>query len=168
MCSENEPKGELMFFSIERSALVFCTLCTFAVTLLAGRLAFAGPAILDDQGVREAAQPIVHTMFCSEAIERSEKPPVRTTIVVNMQPSTYIVESGTVTSKLLGTCGSDSPSSASNALGGTVDIHSFAAGGSLCTKPNGSVQFTVFHDRVLGQSRYATLTIQGVNYNCSL
>ncbi len=152
-----------MFPSLERVALV---LFAFVITLIAATMAFARPAMNFETEEREAAQPIIQSMACKEAIELAQVQKTRTTFVVNMRPSSYVVDSGTVTSPSIGTCGANKPSSAYNALGGTVDIHTFTAGGNLCKERDGSVVFTVFHDRRSGFSRHTTLNIKGVNYNC--
>lgn len=154
-----------MIFSLERIALA---LFAFALTLIAGALVFASPILIDENPTREKAQPVIQAFNCHEAIERAGEQRFRVIFVLDMRPTSFIVESGTVTSKELGTCGANSPHSSFNAMNGSFDIHEFTAGGSLCNERDGSVKFTAYYDRRAGLSRFASLVVKGVPYLCEL
>lgn len=156
----------LQFGKLERLALG-----AFAATvlMLAATIALARPALLmpDGEEYREPSAPVRMNMNCVEAIERSEKPAIRTTFIVEMTPN-YVATSGFVMNEEIGRCFADAPSTAYNAFGGQVDMHVFTAGGNTCKLKDGDVSFAIFHDRRLGMGRYATLTVKDVNYNCEV
>lgn len=149
--------------SLERIALA---LFAGALTLIAATMAFARPAMIEEPVEKQTASPIYQSMTCREAIERSEK--TFNAKFVNFLRPNFISEGGSVTTEALGTCFANAPATAYNALHGQVDLHSFIAGGNSCNAKEGDVTFALFHDRKIGQSRFATLTVKNVVYNCEL
>lgn len=149
--------------SLERIALA---LFAGALTLIAATMAFARPALIDESTEKQSSSPIYQSMTCREAIERSEKM-FNAKFVIFLTPN-LISDGGSVTTDALGTCFANAPSTAYNAFGGQVDMHVFTAGGNSCKAKDGDVTFTLFHDRKIGQSRHATLTVKNVVYNCEL
>jgi hypothetical protein len=149
--------------SLERIALA---LFAGALTLIAATMAFARPAMIEEPAEKQVATPIYQNMTCHEAIERAEST-FNAKFVIFLTPN-FVSDGGSVTTDALGTCFANAPASAYNALGGQVDIHSFLAGGNSCNAKEGDVSFALFHDRKIGQSRHATLTVKNVVYNCEL
>jgi len=149
--------------SLERLALA---LFAGALTLIAATMAFARPALIEEPAEKQIASPIYQSMTCREAVERTQ-----TTFnakFVNFLTPNLVSEGGSVTTDTLGTCFANAPGTAYNALGGQVDIHSFIAGGNSCKAKEGDVTFALFHDRKIGQSRFATLIVKNVVFNCEL
>lgn len=151
------------YFSIERLGIA---LFAGALTLIAATMAFARPMEIDRPYEKEPSAPVIMNMTCSEAIERTDKS-FKAKFIVYLTPH-QVSDGGVVTSDSIGTCAADTGSTNYNALAGTIDIHSFVTGGNSCKEADGSVSFSVFHDRRKGFGRSATLTIKNVNYNCEL
>jgi hypothetical protein len=142
---------------------------TATLLMLIATIALARPALLipDGEEYREPAAPIRMNMNCVEAVERSERHPIKTVFIVEMTPS-LVAKSGFVMNNEIGRCFAEAPASAYNAFGGQFDMHVFSAGGNTCNQKNGDITFAIFHDRRLGLGRYATLTVKDVVFNCTL
>jgi uncharacterized protein (DUF2141 family) len=157
--------------SMERIALV---LFTGALTLIAATTAFARPALMPDSKEKMVASPVYQSMTCREAHDKPEN--TFNAKFVNFLRADQVSEGGSVTTEMLGTCFANAPASSYAVSsrkdgqngGGQLDIHSFSAGGNSCNAKEGEVTFELFHDRTIGQSRSATLTIKNFVFNCEL
>ncbi len=150
-------------FSLERIALA---LFAAALTLITATVVFAREMRSDDNGMQGASKPVDQNMTCRAAHDQNGQ--VFNVKFVNYLRDNFVSEGASVTSEMLGTCGANAPETNIKAFGGAIVVHSFVAGGHLCNEVDGSVTFSLFHDRTIGQSRIATLKVKDVVYNCKL